>query len=110
MIQQILSYREVFIDMKFVQIHTIPLEEHIGIERHPNNINSSFQAAINSHFNNNEDGIDLRISSEFLRKQVLTLDSWRKHTSNKLRIVDSCFKTNISLDSNTIFSIRPPEL
>ena len=58
MIQQLLGYSEIFTDLKFVQIHTIYLEERIGIERPPNNIDSLFQAEINSHFNNNEDGID----------------------------------------------------
>ena len=110
MIQQLLGYPEVFTDMKFVQIHTLPLEERIGIERPPNNIDPSFQAEFNSHFNDNQDGIDLSIPSEFLRRQVLKLDSWRNHTPNELLIIDSCFKTNISLDSITKFSIRPPEL
>ena len=42
MIQQLLGYPEVFSNMKFVQIYTIPFLECIGIERPPNNIDSSF--------------------------------------------------------------------
>ena len=110
MIQQIFGFPGIFTDMKFVQIHRIPLEERIGIERPSNNIDSSFQTEINSHFNNNEDRIALSIPSEFLRRQVSKLDSWRNHTLNRLLIIDSCFKTNISLDSITKFFIRPPGL
>ena len=109
MIQQILGYPEVFTDMKFIQIPTIPLKERVGFRTPSKEVDASFLEEVNSCFQNNDDGIDLSIPSEVLRRKILQLEPWRKHP-NELLIIDSYYKSYISLDCVTKFSIRPPEL
>ena len=110
MIQQIHGYPEVFTDMNFISIATVPLEERTGIELPPKDADPSFDEEIETLFGNNEDGIDLSIPSEVLRRRVLNLADWRQHSTSELHIIDSCLRSSISLDSITKFSIRPPEL
>ena len=109
-VQQIFGYPEVFTDMKFISIPTVPLEERAGLERPPKEEDNTFQDEINSNFSNNEDGLDLSIPIEVLRRHVLKLEDWRLPSQNELHIIDSCLKSTISLDSITKFSVRPPEL
>ena len=105
MIQQILGYPEVFTDMKFIQIPTIPLEERVGFQTSPKEVDTNFLEEVNSRFQNNDDGIDLSIPSEVLRRQILQLEPWKNHYPNELLIIDSYYKSNISLDHITKFSI-----
>ena len=110
-VQQIFGYPEVFTDMKFISIPTVPLEERAGIECAPKEEDQSFTEELETTFRNQEDGVDLSIPSEVLRRHVLQLNDWRLHSPNELHIIDSCLKSNISLDSTiTKFSVRPPEL
>ena len=109
-VQQIFGYPEVFTDLKFIQIATVPLEERAGIERPPPYIDDRSFDEIVERFSGNEDGIDLSIPIEVIRRQVLKLEDWRQHSQNELHVIDGCLKSHISLDSITKFSVRPPEL
>ena len=109
--QQLLGYPEVFTDMQFINICTTPLEERAGVETYTFNIldDNKFAEDV-AVFENMDDGLDLSIPVEVLRRHNKGFDEWRQFTNNQLHIIDSCLKSPISLDSITKFSIRPPEL
>jgi hypothetical protein len=108
--QQLLGYPEVFTDMNFKNVCTTPLEERAGVENRIDGIEDVDFIEDTARFNNNDDGLDLSIPVEVLRRLNLGLVEWRQFTNSQLHIIDSCIKSHISIDTITKFSIRPPEL
>lgn len=95
MIQLMLSYSEVRTDMNFEVIATVPLEQRAGVER--------------TVFENVDDGIDTSILSKVVREEV-NLPTWRRLRNPEILILQGYYKSSVSIDKITKFSLRPPEL
>ena len=111
MLQQMLGFPEVFHDMNFIQVPTVPLEERAGVEVDPlcslMKINDSDNL---DDYDNLDDGIDLSVPSEKVRRTERNLVGWRQHTESELLTMDGILYSSISPDRITLFSLRPPEL
>ena len=47
--------------------------------------------------------------SNDIRSSKEGLPQWRKHTTSEIKIFEDLFKSRISIDKITLFSLRPPE-
>ena len=98
MLHQIMKYPEVTTDLSFITITTMPLEYRAGIELDNYVLSPVSDSAQSGSVSN-----DIRSSKE-------GLPQWRKHTTSEIKIFEDLFKSRISIDKITLFSLRPPEL
>lgn len=96
MLHVMLKYPEVYSNLNFIQISTMPLELRAGIE-------------VNNKNDNVEDGAHIGSLSNHIRHEK-DLPSWRQHTANELMLFEGLKSSNISIDKISKFSLRPPEL
>ena len=106
MVQLMLGYSEVFRDMQFITIPTLPLELRCGSLRSPRDTKKNEGS---DDYDNMEDGADVTIPSHEYRKSI-ELPTWRQHSDSELLILNNAMCSSISLDKITEFSIRPAEL
>ena len=96
MMHVMLKYPEVYTNMRFISIPTMPLELRAGVVLDTNSNEED------------EDGEYITSASDSIR-QSLQLDKWRQHTPNQILIMDDLKMSNVSIDKVTQFSMRPPE-
>ena len=96
MVHMMLRYAEVYTDLNFISIPTIPLELRAGVDK-------------GAYFSMTEDGADAGILSDIVRVSIID-DEWRHHTDSELLIMEDLKLSTMSVDKITQFSIRPPEL
>ena len=97
-LSQMLRYAEVTTDLRFVNIPTMPLEYRAGIE-----LDSFALSPAN-------DSAQAGSVSNDIQSTKVGLQIWRKHTTSKIKIFEDLFKSKISIDKVSLFSLRPPEL
>ena len=97
MLHQMMKYPEVTTDLSFITITTTPLEYRSGIE-----LDNYVLSPVSDRAQSGSISNDIRSSKE-------GLSQWRKHTTNEIKIFEDLFKSRISIDKITLFSLRPPE-
>ena len=95
MVHVMLQYAEVYTDLNFVAIPTIPLELRAGVDK--------------SQYYCIEDSADAGIISDIVRKDIVN-DEWRHHTEPEKLILEDLKLSKVTVDKVTQFSVRPPEL
>ena len=98
--QNICGYPQIYTDMVFVNVTTLPLEQRAGVECKSSN---ELLDVIN------EDGCDLLPMGYVVREQK-HYPVWRQLRDPELLILQGCFNITVSIDKITQFSVRPPEL
>ncbi len=105
----LLGYPQVYTDLKFIHVPTIPLAERCAVEKDAF-INKITKMRPDTNIDDFDSG---HIVSQFyLRNIALTnkLPVWRQYsTSESLLMKDEMFNT-LSTDNVTAFGLRPPEL
>ena len=119
MLHMMFKYQEVFTDLNFTAIPTIPLELRAGVvkgfsstkkKKTSNQDNDDDDANDDTNAGDTtEDGADAGILSDIVRRDML-LDDWRYHTDSEILILEDIKKSKLSIDKISQFSIRPPEL
>ena len=110
MYQMMLQYKEVYTNMIFENIPTMPLELRAGIERTGHKKKDNQEQS-----NEDVDDDGLRDSayngviSDFIRKEKEICND-RQMRQPELLMLQSSAKSTISIDKITKFSVRPPEL
>ena len=95
MLHVMLKYPEVYTNLRFISISTMPLELRAGVQ-------------IDTDANDLEDGAYVGSISDHVR-QSLGLPAWRQHTANELLMLDDLKLSKVSIDKISQFSLRPPE-
>ena len=95
MLHMMLKYPEVFTDLNFVAIPTMPLELRAGID-------------IDTKNDNIEDGAQVGIVSNEIRRG-LDLPEWRQHSDSEMLTLEDLKMSKVSIDKISEFSVRPPE-
>ena len=95
MIHVMLQYPEVYTDLVFVSISTLPLE-----------LRSSAKITTDMEI---EDGVYTTSVSSHVRS-VKDLPEWRRHTENESIIMSDIQQSGMRYDKITQFSLRPPEI
>ena len=113
MYQMLLGYPEVKTDLIFVSVPTLPYEQRAGIEKSPvtsniANSQNNAQNYKNDDYDNIDDNADLTIPAHEIRTE-LDLPDHRMHSESALLTLDSIFRSHVSVDRISKFSIRPPE-
>ena len=98
--QVMLGYPQVHTDMVFENVTTLPLEQRAGVECKSH---SDFMEDLC------EDGSEMLSISYQIRAEK-RFPIWRQHRDEELLILQGLFKSSISVDKITKFSVRPPEL
>ena len=96
MLHVMLRYPEVYTDLIFISISTMPLELRCTV-------NIETDSEINDGFYTNS-------ISHFVRSQKVNFPRWRKHTDNEKLIMNDLKQSKIGYDKITQFSLRPCEL
>ena len=89
-----LRYPEVYSDLNFVAVPTMPLEVRTGVDKGLKEISDSSETG--------------KIS-DIIRKEK-NVDGWRYHTDSENLFLSDIEKCNLTIDKISQFSIRPPEL
>lgn len=113
-IAQIFQFNTVFCSSKFVQVSTVSLEQRPAvIKQHSTDTTkkTAAQRRRDAHApvepiagGNNTNTVAPSIASRNF------LPSWRKFTKYQQLQIKDTFRLNISIDSVTLYSVRPPEL
>jgi hypothetical protein len=96
MLHMMLKYPEVYTDLNFVSVPTLPLELRSGVDE------TSKRDGI-------QDATQLGPESDNVRRMLL-LDEWRQHSENEIYILNDFNRPNVRVNMISIFSCRPPEL
>ena len=96
MLHHMLRYPEMFTDLVFIAISTMPLELRIGgvsvdQETSPRDSHCITPLSTNTH------------------RQIRYLPEWRKHTSNQITTYTDLKQSRVIIDKISQFSMRPPE-
>jgi len=94
MIYLMLKYAEVYTDLNFIAIPTIPLELCAGVDK---------------GYKESSDANDVGLICDIVCNDIIS-DKWRQHTDVEKMILNDIKLSKISTDKITQFSIRPPEL
>ena len=94
MIHLMLQYAEVYSDLNFIAVPTVPLELRAGVDKGSKDTSESCE----------EGNLP-----DIVRREIIT-DEWRQHTDTENLILDDIKRSNISTDKISQFSVRPPEL
>jgi hypothetical protein len=97
MLHLILQYPEVYTDLNFVRVCTLPLELRAG---------TPIKASKNIYA---EDGAYLGPKMVNLRQHA-QLDDWRQISESETLVLEDIAGSTVSIDKITQFSVRPPEL
>ena len=97
MLHVMLKYPEVYTDLKFVSICTMPLELRVSKK-------------INIDSETNDDGFFINSVSDQVRSNKPLLPNWRQHSINDKLLMNDIKQSGLSVDKVTQFSLRPPEL
>lgn len=117
-IQSMFKYREIYTDLSYIQIGTVPLEYRAGVDKRnqkeshydPNkNDNNGNGDDIYNAFHDVDDEAIAGCVSEFIRR-AKGIEEWRCHTENELLTFDGVQACKLSVDKVSKFSLRPPEL
>ena len=120
MLHLMLHYPEVYSDLYFITICSLPLELRAGTaidkkkrknDNGANDDNNEEEEDEEERVESNEveDGADVGLVTDNIRKR-LELVNWRQHSNSELLLLDDLIKSNISIDRISEFSVRPPEL
>ena len=96
MLHVMFRYAEIYTDLNFIAVPTIPLELRAGTDK----VKSQSLP---------DDGADAGVLSDIVRKDMIN-DEWRHHSDSERLILEDIKMSKISIDKITQFSIRPPEL
>ena len=96
MVHVMLRYAEVYTDLNFMAIPTIPLELRAGVDK-------------SEYFSSIEDGADAGLISDIVRHDIVNA-TWRHHTESQKLILKDLKMSTLTVDKVTQFSVRPPEL
>jgi len=105
---QLLGYSQVFTDLEFVDVSTVPMEDRAGFDREKK-IFSFFNFANVPNGPNDVSATDV-IAAYKIRNETLTLPEWRKISRSQELILKDLLFSPISVDKITVFGVRPPEL
>ena len=97
MLHTMFKYPEIYTDLNFVAIPTIPLELRAGADK-------GFSSSLPP-----DDGEDAGVLSDIIRRDIIN-DDWRYHTVSEILILEDINKSKITIDKISQFSVRPPEL
>ena len=96
MLHHMLRYPEMFTDLVFIAISTMPLELRIGgvfVDRETSPSDSHCITPLSTN----------------TRRQIRYLPEWRKHTSNQITTYTDLKQSRVIIDKISQFSMRPPE-
>ena len=99
MMHVLLQYPEVYSDLAFTSISTLPLELRCTTRIGTDNIQDDV-----------EDGTFTTTVSQHVRSGKTNFPAWRKHTYNETLILDDLKQSGLGYDKVTQFSLRPCEL
>ena len=94
MIHLMLQYAEVYSDLNFIAVPTVPMELRAGVDKGSKDTSESCK----------EGNLP-----DIIHREIIT-DEWRQHTDTENLILDDIKRSNISTDKISQFSVRPPEL
>ncbi len=102
-IAHVLGYDQVFTNIDFIHIPTVPLEEQPGTEKMP---------TFKLRSNNGPSDLDTTdvIEGVKARQDNLHPNLWRQFTQSEEMLLKDILFSPISVDGTTIFGVRPPEL
>jgi predicted GIY-YIG superfamily endonuclease len=105
---QLLGYPQVYTDLAFVDVPTVPMEDRVGYDRvKPIH---SFSDALEHGVAGPEDVSSNVIAAYMVRNQILNLPEWRKISRSQELLLKDLLFCPVSVDKITVFGIRPPEL
>jgi predicted GIY-YIG superfamily endonuclease len=107
-----LGYEQVFTNISFVHVSTIPLEERPGREKKTQLSYLKKQEEVpRDQSRTIPRDLDCQvIPSHYARQKIRRLQSWRRHTASELLLLRDQVLSPLTMDSGTRFGIRPPEL
>jgi len=112
MISILFDYEQVYTNIKFVHIPTIPLEERPALETRSNIM--LFGNGQNACDGNSMSPSDLDTSALIpifvVRSKNARIPKWRQLSNSETLILRDQMLCPFSIDATTVFSIRPPEL
>ncbi len=105
----LLGYPQVYTDLKFIEIPTIPLAERCAIEKE-----AEIRKIKKMDKDINIDDFDSGdiIPQFYIRNIALknSLPIWRQYTNSEALLIKDQMFSNLSVDNITAFGVRPPEL
>ena len=105
MMQIILGYPQIFTNLEFIKVSTLPLGERPGLEKVPPSANVN-----ESNDPNGNDAFDTVNPLVSIRDKWFYDDPSRRVTSSQLSILKDQMESAVSVDHVTVFGLRPPEL
>jgi predicted GIY-YIG superfamily endonuclease len=105
---QLLGYPQVYTDLEFVDIATVPMEDRAGFDR-DKPINK-FKSTGRPPSGPNDVSTTDVIAAFKVRNETLRLPEWRKITRTQELMLKDLLFCPISVDKITVFGVRPPEL
>ena len=105
---QLLGYPQVYTDLEYVDVPTVPMEDRAGFDREKPILQYGDLAQRNNG-PNDISSTDV-IPAYKVRNEILRLCTWRKISRSQELILKDVLFSPISVDKITIFGVRPPEL
>ena len=112
----ILGYPQVYTDIRFIHVSTLPLEQRPAFDKTSKLSNLKKEGIIhpNTIIQNPRDLDERSVIPSHLQQDKMfrarILPKWRQHTSTELLILRDQIMSTVLMDSGTIFACRPPEL
>jgi hypothetical protein len=105
---QLLGYAQVYTDLEFVNVATVPIEDRVGVDRvKPIVLFSDLGHAAAGP----DDVLSLDgIVTYNVRNETLRLPKWKKISRSQELILKDLLFSLVSVDKITVFGVHPPEL